>query len=83
MFAALRGHTDCVRLLLNAGADRRAHDNVRANATIQFTSFDCHDIHFEDRVDNYEPKTVDLSLDCFFSENYLFAQVSFAAIFFV
>ncbi len=33
MFAALVGHTECVRLLLNAGADRRAHDNVRVNMT--------------------------------------------------
>jgi ankyrin repeat protein len=29
IFAASRGHVDCVRLLIDAGADKDAKDNVR------------------------------------------------------
>ena len=32
--AALKGHTDCVRLLLDAGADTNATDRVRARAGV-------------------------------------------------
>jgi hypothetical protein len=31
IFAAVTGHADCVRLLLDAGADKNAKDKVRAS----------------------------------------------------
>ena len=34
MFAAENGHADCARLLLDAGADKVAKDNVRASAGV-------------------------------------------------
>ena len=33
--AAEEGHADCVRLLLDAGADKNAKDNVRASAGVR------------------------------------------------
>ncbi len=32
VYAATNGHADCARLLLDAGADANAADNVRASA---------------------------------------------------
>jgi ankyrin repeat protein len=34
MFAAEKGHVDCVRLLLDAGADKEAKNEVRASAGV-------------------------------------------------
>ena len=34
MNAAIGGHVGCARLLLDAGADQEAKDNVRANAGV-------------------------------------------------
>ncbi len=34
MRAAIEGHAECVRLLLDAGADKDARHNVRASAGV-------------------------------------------------
>ncbi len=38
MLAAEQGHTDCVRLLLDAGADKDVADNVRGVSELAMTS---------------------------------------------
>ncbi len=43
IWAAMRGHADCARLLLDAGADTEVKDNVRASAVCMCTAvtIDC------------------------------------------
>ena len=40
MVAASNGHADCARLLLDAGADKNAQDEVRLLSIVVFHIFD-------------------------------------------
>ena len=37
--AASRGHADCVRMLVDAGADKDARDNVRRRSLLCYSAF--------------------------------------------
>ncbi len=36
MYAAMRGHTECVRLLVESGVDKDSTDIVRGDAFVRF-----------------------------------------------